>query len=115
MELLQHSILQTLAASPKAEMMDDDSSGTTGPACLTSDNKFLSGGAGFPEHLWTTYDADFGNTWSQPFVGRVRLEISEGETSTFVDRYVYFVGGGLDPIDTNPRDGVSKGNGFLCT
>jgi len=79
----------------------------------TSNFKFEGSGRSFPEHLWTTYDEDFGNTWSQPFIGRVQLEVDEGGgSSSIIDRYVYFVGGGLDPTDTMPRDGVNKGNGF---
>ncbi len=69
-------------------------------------------GTSFPEHLWTTYDEDFGNTWSQPFIGRVQLRVGTGLNQRIVDRFVYFVGGGLDPTDTEPRDGVNKGNGF---
>lgn len=80
--------------------------------CLDSDLKHVNSGNAFPEHLWTTYDEDFGNTWSQPFVGRVQLQVGAGENITTTDRFVYFVGGGLDPTDTDPRDGVNKGNGF---
>jgi len=83
-------------------------------ACGNAGNQFkkVSTGRSFPEHLWTTYDEDFGNTWSQPFVGRVQLKVGSGLDQTTVDRFVYFVGGGLDPTDTVPRDGVNKGNAF---
>lgn len=67
----------------------------------------------YPKHLWTLFDRDFGNTWSAPSMGRIRLQVTEAGTTTTVDRWVMFVGGGLDPLDTDPSDGVNFGNSFV--
>ncbi len=64
----------------------------------------------YPTHLWTLFDPDFGNSWSTPSMGRVRLKVSDSGTVTTVDRWVMFVGGGLDPVDVDPTDGVNVGN-----
>jgi hypothetical protein len=68
----------------------------------------------YPRHLWTAFDKDFGNTWSEPTVGRVRMMASDGGTDVTVDRWVMFVGGGMDPLDTDPTDGVTFGNAFYA-
>ncbi|MGH7885028.1 MAG: pilus assembly protein, partial [Thermodesulfobacteriota bacterium] len=69
-------------------------------------------GPGYPEHLWTLFDEHIGNTWSEPTFGRVRLNVGTDEDAVPVDRWVAFVGGGIDPTDTNPRNGVGLGNAF---
>lgn len=71
----------------------------------------------FPSHLWTLFDRDFGNTWSNPVPGRVRMlaEDSAGDAVLpFPDRWLLFVGGGIDPVDTVPQDGVDFGRGFYA-
>jgi len=72
-----------------------------------------TGAVEYPEHLWTLFDRDFGNTWSTPTIGRIRLTFTEGSNTKTVDRWVMFVGGGADPLDINPADGVSFGNAFV--
>jgi hypothetical protein len=72
--------------------------------------KHLSNGPDYPTHLWTLFDNDFGNTWSEPTVGRVRMTVG---TDT-VDRWLMFVGGGMDPLDTDPTDGVTFGDAFYA-
>ncbi len=67
----------------------------------------------YPKHLWTIFDRDFGNTWSTPSAGRIRLKITEEGQTKFIDRWVMFVGGGLDPTDIDPSNGVSFGNTFV--
>jgi len=92
-----------------------------GDNCGTSDflHEHMENGADtleYPKHLWTLFDRDFGNTWSSPSVGRIRMNIATGDEITPVvpvDRWVMFVGGGLDPLDTNPSDGVNFGNAFV--
>jgi Tfp pilus tip-associated adhesin PilY1 len=94
----------------------------TNPACGencgttdTLDEHIKSGGETleYPKHMWTLFDRDFGNTWSTPSMGRIRLKVTEDDDSKIVDRWVMFVGGGLDPTDTDPSDGVSFGNAFV--
>ncbi len=67
----------------------------------------------YPKHMWTFFDRDFGNSWSAPSMGRIRLKISDDDNSKLVDRWVMFVGGGLDPMDTDPSDGVNFGNALV--
>ncbi len=74
-------------------------------------------GPEYPRHLWTVFDKNFGNTWSEPTIGRVRMLTQDANSNQItVDRWVMFVGGGLDPLDTDPRDttpaGVNFGNAF---
>ncbi|GBD38922.1 Type IV pilus biogenesis factor PilY1 [bacterium HR37] len=76
----------------------------------TEVGKQKDSGPEYPQHLWTTFDKNFGNSWSDPTIGRVRMKVA-GQT---VDRWVMFVGGGLDPTDTDPTDGVSFGNAFYA-
>ena len=66
----------------------------------------------YPKHLWTVFDNDFGNTWSAPSMGRIRLKFTDNDEATIVDRWVMFVGGGLDPLDTDPTNGVTFGKAF---
>src|SRR3990170_1352302 len=79
--------------------------------------KKLSTGPDYPRHLWTVFDKNFGNTWSEPTIGRVKMLTEDADGNAFtVDRWVMFVGGGLDPLDIDPRDttpaGVNFGNAF---
>lgn len=88
-----------------------------GEDCGTADSlhEHIQDGADtleYPKHLWTIFDNNFGNSWSTPSMGRIRLQITGGDETTTVDRWVMFVGGGLDPLDTNPTDGVNFGNAF---
>jgi hypothetical protein len=77
--------------------------------------KHLANGPDYPAHLWTLYDHDFGNTWSEPTVGRVRMTTKDDlGADVTVDRWVMFVGGGMDPLDTEPRDGVNFGDAFYA-
>lgn len=73
-------------------------------ACTSTSKKF-SDGPDYPEHLWTLFDRDMGNSWSQPKAGRVRIKFEgemAGDAETTVDRWVVFAGGGLEPYFTNP-------------
>ena len=88
-----------------------------GENCGTTDtlHEHIENGADtleYPKHLWTIFDNDFGNTWSTPSMGRIRLEVTDGDETTTVDRWVMFVGGGLDPLDTDPTNGVTFGKAF---
>lgn len=88
-----------------------------GENCGTSDSlhEHIQAGSDtleYPKHLWTIFDRDFGNTWSTPSMGRIRLKITENQQTNTVDRWVMFVGGGLDPLDTDPTNGVNFGNAF---
>lgn len=88
-----------------------------GENCGTSDSlhEHLDNGSDtleYPKHLWTVFDNDFGNSWSTPSMGRIRLQITEDDDTRVVDRWVMFVGGGLDPLDTDPTNGVGFGNAF---
>ena len=67
----------------------------------------------FPMHLWSLFDRDFGNTWSNPKVARIRLKAGSGDDEIFADRWVAFVGGGVDP---NPVSGQLPvyGNAFYA-
>ena len=94
----------------------------TNPACGencgttdTLDEHIKSGGETleYPKHMWTLFDRDFGNSWSTPSMGRIRLKVTEDDDSKMVDRWVMFVGGGLDPMDSDPSDGVNFGNAFV--
>ncbi len=87
--------------------------GGVGTDCSTIGKQF-SGGPDYPRHLWTLFDKDFGNTWSDVTIGRVRMNTSGAIGTLTADRWVMFVGGGLDPVDTNPTDGVTFGNAFYA-
>lgn len=77
--------------------------------------KKFSTGPDYPEHLWTLFDKDFGNTWSDVTIGRVRMGTTDSNNVDItVDRWVMFVGGGLDPVDTDPTNGVTFGNAFYA-
>ncbi|MEQ9619197.1 MAG: PilC/PilY family type IV pilus protein [Deltaproteobacteria bacterium] len=89
-----------------------------GEDCGTSDSlhEHVNNGADlleYPKHMWALFDRDFGNTWSTPSMGRIRLKVTDGADTKTVDRWVMFVGGGLDPLDTDPTNGVSFGNAFV--
>ncbi len=95
---------------------DSDGHGTDGADCTTNDlGQFVTGtdAVEYPEHLWTLFDPDFGNTWSTPTIGRVRLSFTEDDVVKTADRWVMFVGGGADPLDIDPTDGVTFGNAFV--
>ncbi len=83
-------------------------------ASTVSDGSFEGSGPDYPKHLWTLFDRDFGNTWSKPAPGRVRMITEKNGKQIIVDRWLIFVGGGLDPVDTDPTDGVSFGNAFYA-
>ena len=72
----------------------------------------IDDGLEYPMHLWTLFDTDFGNSWSTPTIGRIRLSFSDEDDIQTVDRWVMFVGGGADPKDIDPTDGVDFGNVF---
>ncbi len=89
--------------------------------------KKLSNGPDYPRHLWTTFDKNFGNEWSDPTIGRVQMKTKDmNGNSIIVDRWVMFVGGGADPSippeNFNPTPsptpappafpGVNYGNAF---
>lgn len=79
--------------------------------------KKLSNGPDYPRHLWTVFDKNFGNVWSDPTIGRVRMNTKDKNgNAIIVDRWVMFVGGGADPTippeNFNPSSGVSLGNAF---
>jgi len=81
-----------------------------------SDTSIFSGNSpGYPTHLWSVFDQDFGNTWSNPEIARVRLRgqtsLNGNSTEIFADRWVAFVGGGVDPL---PSDNTSYGNAFYA-
>lgn len=69
-------------------------------ADCTAPTKRFANGPDYPEHLWTIFDRDMGNSWSQPKVGRVRIKYEPDGFTT--DRWVLFAGGGLEPVFTNP-------------
>ncbi len=101
-----------------AYMAIDVTNPACGENCGTADtlHEHIDNGSDvleYPKHLWTLFDRDFGNTWSTPSMGRVRLQVTEGDVTETVDRWVMFVGGGLDPLDTDPSDGVNFGNAFV--
>jgi Tfp pilus tip-associated adhesin PilY1 len=85
--------------------------------CNTS-RKHLNNGPDYPTHLWTVFDKNFGNTWSDPTIGRVRMQTVKDGNQTIVDRWVMFVGGGLHPTDIDPTDGLTNptdiGNAFYA-
>ena len=71
----------------------------------------------YPRHLWTLYDKHFGNTWSDPTIGRVRLKTDADGTPLITDRWIMFVGGGMDPENIFPNkdtdgDGTLDGADF---
>lgn len=74
----------------------------------TDCGKLYPGGPEHATHLWTLFDSDFGNSWSNPRIRRVRLNTSD---NTLTDRWVAFVGGGLDP---DPDDNLTFGNAFYA-
>ncbi|NIU07378.1 MAG: hypothetical protein GWN81_00575, partial [Phycisphaerae bacterium] len=40
--------------------------------CSSTEKRF-SGGPSYPQHLWTIFERQMGNTWSQPKAGRIRV------------------------------------------
>jgi type IV pilus assembly protein PilY1 len=47
-----------------------------------------------PQYLWTFNDANLGESWSEPAIGKVKM--SDG-----TDKWVAFLGGGFDTTHTN--------------
>jgi len=91
-------------------------SSTNGQDNCNTSRKHLNTGSDYPTHLWTLFDKNFGNTWSEPTIGRVRMKTQKGGDQILTDRWVMFVAGGLHPTDINPTDGVSNdlGNAFYA-
>ena len=69
----------------------------------------------YPVHLWTFTDEDMGNSWSSPVIAKVRLDtgVAQSPPGVTVDRWVVFVGGGIDPDATNIGS-VNEGNAFYA-
>lgn len=79
--------------------------------------KKFSSGPDYPRHLWTVFDKNFGNVWSDPTIGRVKMKTKDNNGNVvIVDRWVMFVGGGADPTippeSFNASNGVTFGNAF---
>ena len=83
----------------------------TNADCNTNEPGICDIGDDYPIHLWSLFDRDFGNTWSNPKVARVRLKAGSGDDEIFADRWVAFVGGGIDPV---PEDTTTFGNAFYA-
>ena len=66
-------------------------------------------GLNFPSFLWTFTDSNLGQTWSEPVIGRIQMQVS----GTIVDRWVVFVAGGWDTTSsTGAGNASSRGNAF---
>jgi type IV pilus assembly protein PilY1 len=50
-----------------------------------------------PTYLWSFTDAKMGETWSEPVIGKVKMNPSTGST----EKYVAIVGGGYDTANNN--------------
>ncbi len=50
-----------------------------------------------PLYLWSFTDSKMGETWSEPVIGRVKMDPSTGST----EKYVAIVGGGYDTVQNN--------------
>ncbi len=74
-----------------------------------SESGVAIGSLPYPVHLWTFTDEDMGNSWSSPVIAKVRLDASDRTA----DRWVVFVGGGIDPDATNIGS-VNEGNAFYA-
>lgn len=61
-----------------------------------------------PKYLWEFTDPEMGESWSEPAIGRVKVEVG-GE---LYERWVAFIGGGFDPTETKDRNAV-VGRGFF--
>ena len=59
-----------------------------------------------PTYLWSFTDANLGETWSEPAIGKVKM--SDG-----TDKWVAFVGGGFDTTHTNYDSGVKTSEAFF--
>jgi len=82
-------------------------SDTDNDTCASTIKRFTDG-PDYPQHLWTFFDRQMGNTWSQPKVGRVRVNYDDISG----DRWVVFGGGGYDPVFTDPV-ADDDGNGTI--
>jgi len=68
----------------------------------------------FPKPSDTAALAEMGGSWSEPVIGRIKIEAEVGETGVekkLVERWVAFVGGGFDP-DEKDKD-ATVGRGFF--
>jgi Tfp pilus tip-associated adhesin PilY1 len=76
--------------------------------------KKLSEGPDYPSHYWTLFDRNFGNMWSDPTIGRVRMQTKKGGETIVVDRWVMFIAGGVHPTVVNPLEvkNTDIGNAF---
>jgi type IV pilus assembly protein PilY1 len=52
-----------------------------------------------PLFLWSFTDAKIAETWSEPIIGKVKMNAATGST----ERYVAFFGGGYDTLNNNSR------------
>ena len=62
----------------------------------------------FPSPSNTETLAKMGESWSEPAIGRVKIEVGE----KLVERWVAFVGAGLDPNEKDEKD-ANTGQGFF--
>ncbi len=60
-----------------------------------------------PRFLWEFTDSEMGESWSEPAIGRVKIEV-EGE---LYERWVAFIGAGFDQTEKRDRD-ATIGRGF---
>jgi len=98
-----------------AHCTDPGADATCGISKFTDEPSSIFSGPSpnFPMHLWSLFDRDFGNTWSNPKVARVRLKAGSGDDEIFADRWVAFVGGGVDPEPAFGQD-PQYGNAFYA-
>lgn len=68
-----------------------------------------------PQYLWefpksgdTTTLAKIGESWSEPAIGRIKVE----EGGKLVEKWVAFIGGGFDPTETKVKD-ATVGRAFF--
>lgn len=63
----------------------------------------------YPSFLWQFTDTNLGQTWSEPVIGRIKMNVS----GTIVDRWVVFFGGGWDSSSaTGAGNATTRGNAF---
>jgi type IV pilus assembly protein PilY1 len=59
-----------------------------------------------PLYLWSFSDANLGETWSEPAIGRIKM-------SDDTDKWVAFIGGGFDSSHANYNSGVKTSEAFF--
>ncbi|MEE9252357.1 MAG: hypothetical protein V3U74_03280, partial [Thermodesulfobacteriota bacterium] len=101
------------------DITNPDETNRTGDPLNNPDSlKFKTGtdSIPYPQHLWSMFDKNFGNMWADPVVGRVKMQTRKGGDVIFVDRWVVFVAGGLDPLEVDPLQVVNTniGNAFYA-